>query len=272
MINLKLSMFKNFKKSKKHILNVTLILIIFISLSATTHNGSERNIIKELREVASERDSLKSIISNGLSDLKVRENNIIRKTLSIPQNGETPTTLMTINGINEYIKNQKLIYTELEFEVKVKWDSISKVPSISPISSSELKYISDGYGYRLHPIMDKLIFHEGVDLAASMNSDVFSTSGGVVAFVMYSNKGYGNRIVIDHGNGYKTVYAHLNDISVKLGQHVLLGETIGHVGNTGLSTGPHLHYEVLVDNKHVNPSDYYTFGSEKAYEYLAIRN
>lgn len=270
MINLKLSMFNYFNKIKQYVLNVTLILIVFISLSATVHSENDKDTLNELKEIVIERDSLQNIICNELVDLKSRENDIIRKTLSISKDGETPITLMTLNGINEYIEEQKIAYVELNYEVNKQWDSISNIPVICPISSSDLKCVSDDYGFRLHPINNKIIFHEGVDLSAKIKSDVFSTSNGTVSLVRHSNKGYGNRIVIDHGNGYKTVYAHLNDISVKVGQEVLLGETIGHVGNTGLSTGPHLHYEVLVNNKHVNPSDYYILGSKDVYDYLAV--
>jgi murein DD-endopeptidase MepM/ murein hydrolase activator NlpD len=101
-----------------------------------------------------------------------------------------------------------------------------------------------------------LSFHEGMDFSAPQGTDVYATGDGTVVQMGWQS-GYGNRIVIDHGFGYQTVYAHLRDFRTKLGKKVVRGEVIGGVGSTGKSTGPHLHYEVHVKGKVVNPVNYY---------------
>ena len=143
------------------------------------------------------------------------------------------------------------------------------IPAIQPISDKYKRRISAFYGYRIHPIYKTRIFHEGVDFSAPIGTDVYASGDGVVVQATRSNYGYGNIIKIDHGYGYVTVYAHLQKINVRKGQKVKRGQTIGAVGSTGLSTGPHLHYEVHKNNKKVNPI-YYFFNNMNAEDYDEI--
>ncbi len=106
-------------------------------------------------------------------------------------------------------------------------------------------------------ILKKVLFHEGVDISALIGSEVLVTGNGIVEKVIRSNKGYGNRIVINHGNGYKTVYAHLDRMYVSTGQRVNKNDVIAITGNSGSSTGPHLHYEILMRNRPVDPYKYF---------------
>lgn len=117
------------------------------------------------------------------------------------------------------------------------------------------KRISSSYGSRMHPITGRRTFHDGVDIAASHGSGVYAYSDGRVIEARY-NGGYGNNIVIDHGNGLKTRYAHLSRISVRAGQKVQTGQRIGSVGSTGVSTGAHLHFEVIKNGQTRNPLNY----------------
>lgn len=117
------------------------------------------------------------------------------------------------------------------------------------------KRISSSYGSRVHPITGRRTFHDGVDIAASHGSGVYAYSDGRVIEARY-NGGYGNNIVIDHGNGLKTRYAHLSRISVRAGQKVQTGQRIGSVGSTGVSTGAHLHFEVIKNGQTRNPLNY----------------
>lgn len=129
------------------------------------------------------------------------------------------------------------------------------VPPIKPIPGSYR--ISSGFGYRMHPIKQRRIFHDGLDFATGkVGPGVYATGDGEVEKVRYNFFGYGNEVVINHGFGYKTRYAHLKDIDVKKGQKVKRGEQIGTVGNTGQSTGPHLHYEVLYKTKPIDPAPF----------------
>jgi murein DD-endopeptidase MepM/ murein hydrolase activator NlpD len=131
-------------------------------------------------------------------------------------------------------------------------NAINYYPTISPIKARDFINISSPYGFREHPIKKEVLFHEGIDISARVGTDVYSTAQGRVIKVLYSKYGYGNRVVIKHAYGFETLYAHLGVINVKKGQWVQKNQKIGTVGNTGLSTGPHLHYEI---HKHKNPRD-----------------
>lgn len=130
------------------------------------------------------------------------------------------------------------------------------IPAIQPVSNKNLRQTASGYGVRIDPIYKTRKFHEGMDFSAPSGTDVYVTGDGVVVKMGWQ-AGYGNTIEVDHGFGYRTVYAHLHDFRTKLGKKVIRGEVIGGVGNTGKSTGPHLHYEVHVKGQHVNPINYY---------------
>ena len=131
------------------------------------------------------------------------------------------------------------------------------IPAIQPISNKDLKRTASGWGYRIHPIYKIRKFHWGMDFTAPTGIDVYSTGDGVVSEVKSSKRGLGNHIIIDHGYGYTTIYAHLDRFNVRRGQTVKRGDIIGFVGNTGLSTAPHLHYEVKLNGKNVDPANYY---------------
>lgn len=135
---------------------------------------------------------------------------------------------------------------------------IKEFPIYSPILPSEINRISSEYGYRIHPIFKIKTFHEGVDYSAKLGTSVRATANGIVVAAKRS-RGYGNQILIKHNNSYSTRYAHLNDIYVSPGDTVIVGDTIGTVGNTGLSTGPHLHYEIRINNNTINPLDMYPY-------------
>jgi len=134
---------------------------------------------------------------------------------------------------------------------------LRSIPAIQPVKSTDLKRISSYFGYRIDPIYKVKKFHYGVDFSSTKGSPVFATGDGVIKKIRHSRRGYGNSIEIDQGYGYKTFYAHLSKILVKRGQKVKRGETIGLVGNTGKSTAPHLHYEVIKNNHKINPIYYF---------------
>ena len=130
------------------------------------------------------------------------------------------------------------------------------IPAIQPVSNKDLKQTASGYGMRVDPIYRTTKFHAGMDFSAAIGTDVYATGEGTVTKAGWQT-GYGKTIVIDHGFGYVTWYAHLSDYYVRPGQRVVRGQVIGAVGNTGKSTGPHLHYEVHVKGRVVNPVNYY---------------
>ncbi|MBO5382590.1 MAG: M23 family metallopeptidase [Bacteroides sp.] len=130
------------------------------------------------------------------------------------------------------------------------------IPAIQPVANKDLKRMASGYGMRIDPIYGTRRFHEGMDFSAPTGTDVYATGDGVVVKMGWQT-GYGNTIVIDHGFGYQTLYAHLKDFRTKKGKKVVRGEVIGGVGSTGKSSGPHLHYEVHLKGNVVNPVNYY---------------
>ena len=135
-----------------------------------------------------------------------------------------------------------------------KEEMLNSIPSIRPIGklSRRIKLYS-GYGMRIHPIHKIKKMHYGIDFTAPKGTPIYATGNGRIHKVTKSRSGYGNRVMIDHGYGYKTLYAHMKDINVKKGQKVKKGDVIGTVGNTGSSTAPHLHYEVMHKKKKINP-------------------
>ena len=136
-------------------------------------------------------------------------------------------------------------------------DMASCIPAIPPFSPEKGKYtLSSPFGYRNDPLSGETRYHDGQDFAMRPGTPVYTTGDGVVEYVKFSFTGYGNEVLIDHGFGYKTRYAHMSIISVAEGMKLKRGDCIGESGNSGKSTGPHLHYEVLYCDERVNPMNY----------------
>jgi murein DD-endopeptidase MepM/ murein hydrolase activator NlpD len=134
---------------------------------------------------------------------------------------------------------------------------LTHMPAIQPINQDDLVMISSNFGIRSDPFLDQQEVHSGLDFVAAVGKNVYSTGDGTVTFVQISRTGYGNEIVIDHAFGFGSRYAHLDQVLVTEGQKIKRGQVIGKVGQSGRATGPHLHYEVLYENKPVNPAFYY---------------
>lgn len=134
---------------------------------------------------------------------------------------------------------------------------LASLPAIPPVSKEDLKRLSSGFGYRIDPILKIKKPHRGVDFSIPKGSPVYATGDGTISLVNSSYTGFGKRVEIDHGFGYKTRYAHLNEYIVKKGQKVKRGELIAYSGNTGKSTAPHLHYEVHVNRTATDPVHYF---------------
>jgi len=133
---------------------------------------------------------------------------------------------------------------------------LRSIPSIQPISNKDLTRLASGFGMRMHPIYKIMKLHAGMDFTADIGTDIYVTGDGVVEKVGRMS-GYGQIVIVDHGFGYKTRYAHVSKYNVKEGQKVKRGDVIAFVGNTGASVGPHLHYEVRKNGEAVNPVNYF---------------
>ncbi|WKN31286.1 M23 family metallopeptidase [Porifericola rhodea] len=177
-------------------------------------------------------------------------------------------TVKDLDQIKRKMYIQTKSYDELLTLAKNQHLMLASIPAIAPISTNE-SYLSSGFGLRYHPIYKIRKMHTGLDFGARIGTAIYATGGGTVSKVSSSYYGYGKQIEIDHGFGFKTKYAHLSEFNVKVGQKVKRGECIGYSGNSGTSSGPHLHYEVHKNRKKVNPIHYiYKDISEEEYEML----
>ena len=165
-------------------------------------------------------------------------------------------TTQKMDMLNRQLYIQSQSFDEVVELCKNHDEMLECIPAIQPVSNKNLKQTASGYGLRIDPIYKTTKFHEGMDFSANIGTPVYATGNGRVKKAGWQS-GYGKLIIIDHGFGYETWYAHLNDYDVRVGQKVVRGEVIGEVGNTGKSTGPHLHYEVHVKGRVVNPVNYY---------------
>jgi len=162
-----------------------------------------------------------------------------------------------LDVIASQLYHQSVSYDTLFSLARNKSDMLAHIPGIFPLKETELKYISSFFGYRPDPIYKISKFHSGIDFSAALGTEAYATGDGVVFDVERNEWGYGNMVTIDHGFGYKTRYAHLQKTLVREGQKVKRGQCIGLIGNTGKTTGVHLHYEVLKNDVQVDPINFF---------------
>jgi len=167
------------------------------------------------------------------------------------------STANKIDQITKQLYIQSKSFDEIIELAKNKKDMLAAIPAIQPISNKDLSRMASGYGYRIHPIYKTKKLHAGMDFSAKTGTPIYATGDGKIIKVKRSRRGHGNHVIIDHGFGYKTLYAHMSKYTVKIGQKVNRGDIIGYVGNTGVSTAPHLHYEVHKNGKKINPVNFY---------------
>ncbi len=232
-------------------------------------------------------------IDQVLANVAERDNNIYRayfNTAPIP----AEQRLAGFGGVNRYKELDGYNNSELVISTARRIDIISKelaiqsksldeivklakeksallaaIPAIQPIRNENLRSMASGFGYRSDPFTKVRKFHAGMDFSAKTGAPIFATGDGVVIRADNTASGYGNHIVLRHGFGYETLYAHLSKYNIKKGQRVKRGDVIGYVGSTGRSEAPHLHYEVHKNGKVVNPLNFY-YGNISAAEYEVI--
>lgn len=166
---------------------------------------------------------------------------------------------MALDQQTRLLYQQSISLDQLQVLSKDKEKMAASIPAIWPINQKDLRGPIGAYGRRLHPIYKRYIMHKGIDFGGRRGDPIYATGNGKVVHSEKGlrRKGYGQQLVIDHGFGYKTRYAHLNERLVKVGQEVKRGELIGYMGSTGGSTGPHLHYEVMYMGNNVDPINYF---------------
>ncbi|MBL6874035.1 MAG: M23 family metallopeptidase [Flavobacteriales bacterium] len=183
--------------------------------------------------------------------------NRYEKLLGLSNSELMINTSKKIDQLTKQLYLQSKSFDEVIDLAKNKSNMLASIPAIQPVANKDLKRMASGYGYRIHPIYKTRKMHYGMDFSAKTGTEIYSTGDGVVSKVKRSKRGYGNYVKINHGFGYETLYAHMSKYIVKKGQKVKRGEVIGFVGNSGVSTAPHLHYEVRKDNKKINPVNFY---------------
>lgn len=220
-------------------------------------------------------------LNSVINDLQNRDEGIYR---IIFEAEPIPATIREagIGGANRYAELEKLTNNQLIIETSKKVDALTKkayiqsrsfdeitnlakskeemlrsIPAIMPIRDKDLTRVASSFGMRIHPFYKVLKMHTGMDFTAPTGTEIFATGNGIVIEVKSAQRGYGNHVIIDHGFGFSTLYAHMSKIDVRKGQRVKRGMVIGYVGNTGTSVAPHLHYEVRKNGQPVNPIHYY---------------
>lgn len=176
------------------------------------------------------------------------------------------STNRRIDVLTKQIVVQSKSLDEITALASEKEKLLSAIPAIQPVANEDLSRMASGYGWRTDPFTKARRFHHGMDFSAPTGTPIYATGNGRVIRADNTASGYGNHIVLDHGFGYETLYAHLHGYNVRVGQRVERGDIIGFVGNTGRSIAPHLHYEVFKDGERINPINFY-YGNLTAEEF-----
>lgn len=167
------------------------------------------------------------------------------------------STAKKIDQLSKQLYIQSKSFDEVFKMAKSKEKMLAAIPAIQPVSNLDLTRMASGFGYRTDPIYKTTKFHAGMDFTAPTGTPIYATGDGKVVRADAEASGYGNHVRIDHGYGYVTLYAHMSEMDVKMGQLIKRGDVIGYVGNTGKSVGPHLHYEVRKNDIPINPINFY---------------
>jgi murein DD-endopeptidase MepM/ murein hydrolase activator NlpD len=290
------------------ILSLTMIMAVGLMILFTNYFESPKELIlkNEIKELEYYYDNLSQEVQNMnniLGGIEHRDDNIYRVVL-----GAEPIDKSIrdagVGGVDRYkdIREKNIDHEEIVLNLNEKVDLLRRkiyiesksqdevvkmaekkeklyaaIPAIQPISNKQLVALASGFGWRTHPIYKVKKLHTGIDFAASIGTPIYATADGTVAEVSVKFSGYGKMVEVNHGFGYRTRYAHMHEFAVRSGQTIKRGDLIGYVGNTGLSTAPHLHYEVLINGDHVDPVHYFyndltAAEYEKVLELASIEN
>jgi murein DD-endopeptidase MepM/ murein hydrolase activator NlpD len=270
------------------IFSLTLAMAAGILLISSSYFESPKELLlkNEVKEMEFYYDNLLQEVNKlqaQLENMEHRDDNIYRVVL-----GAEPIDKSIrdagIGGIDRYqdVREKNIIHEDIIVKLSEQVDNIRRkiyiesksqdeevelaenkeklfaaIPAIQPVANKQLIALASGFGIRIHPIYKVRKMHTGVDFAAAIGTPIYATADGTIDKADVSFSGYGKVIEIDHGFGYRSRYAHMHGFAVRQGQKVKRGDLIGYVGNTGLSTAPHLHYEVFVNGSHANPVHYF---------------
>ena len=269
-----------------YVLSGIVLGIIFLYLFlAFFPSPREKQLLREKEALQSQMETLNRQVDQMqivMTDLQQRDDNLYRVLF-----GAEPIPLSIRQGtqrkISYYEELAQMNNSQLSADLALKVDVLEKelyvqaksydevleiaktqeirmenIPAIQPVLNKDLKRVASGFGVRIDPVYHVRKFHQGMDFTAPTGTEIFATGNAIVKFTGWK-QGYGNTVVLDHGFGYETLYAHLYKSLVRTGQKVRRSDIIALVGNTGKSTGPHLHYEVRLNGKPVDPRNYYFY-------------
>jgi murein DD-endopeptidase MepM/ murein hydrolase activator NlpD len=270
------------------ILSLTVAMAVGLLIAYSSYFESPKELIlkNEVKEMEFYYENLSAQVEklqSQLSNMEYRDDNIYRVVL-----GAEPIDKNIreagVGGLDRYedIKNKNIIHGDIIVNLSEVVDNLRRkiyieskshddvvelaeskeklfaaIPAIQPVANKQLIALASGFGMRVHPIYKVKKMHTGIDFAAAIGTPIYATADGSIDRLDVSFSGYGKMIEIDHGFGYRTRYAHMHGFAVRLGQKIKRGDLIGYVGDTGLSTAPHLHYEVFVNGTHANPVHYF---------------
>ena len=258
--------------------------VFYLAADLWFESPKERKMKRELDNMVIQYDLMNGKLdqlADVLGDIEKRDDEIYR---TIFEAGPIPNEVRTagFGGANRYKNLEGFNNSELLIDSRKKLDQIAgrayvqtksfddvvemardkekmlaAIPAIQPVANKNLKRMASGYGYRIHPIYKVRKMHWGTDFSAPTGTLIYATGDGKVTKYRPSRACYGNHIIIDHGYGYQTLYAHMSKVDVRRGQKVKRGDIIGYIGSSGRSTAPHLHYEVIKDGRKINPVNYF---------------
>lgn len=258
-------------------------IIFFLAFSFFLDSPEERRLKRENRQLEIQYRLLNrkyDEMNAVLSSLRQRDNNLYRvifqadsipeairhKTMTGSRSYDELSDMSTVavfleaknksEDLERQIYIQSKSYDDIVELLAEHAEKLRHIPAIQPVLNRDLRRLASGFGYRIDPVYRTRRMHQGMDFSAPVGTDIFATGDGMVTYAGWK-QGYGNTVVIDHGFGYETLYGHMHKIDVRVNQKVTRAEVIGHVGNTGKSTGPHLHYEVIYRGNHVDPLNFY---------------
>lgn len=273
--------------------SLSLALVIFLVVSAIIDSPKEKALKREKEEILAQYHILNNELERMdemLKNLEIRDDNIYRvifesepidasirragsggvnryESLKDMDNAELIiNTSKKLDELSKALYIQSKSYDEIETLAKNKIEMLASIPTILPVSLKDPSTrIASPYGYRMHPIYKTVKLHAGMDFSGAIGTPIYATGNGKVVYAEI-HQGYGKCVLIDHGFKLQTLYGHMSAYNVKAGQKVKRGDIIGYIGNTGMSTGPHIHYEVKRNGIPVDPSNYY-FNDLTADEY-----
>jgi len=264
--------------------SVIIALVYWVVFASFFDSPKEKALKREVEQLSIQYDLIHremANIENILEGLQKTDDNLYR---TIFEAEPIPGTLRDggVGGVNRYESLEGYTNSRLVIETASRLDKIRKqvyvqsksfdelislatrkeemlrsIPAILPISNKDLTRTASGFGRRIHPIYKIIKFHNGMDFTAPAGTDIYATGNGQVVAVVSAQRGFGKHIIIDHGFGYTSLYAHLSNFNVRVGQKVQRGDIIGFVGNTGQSLANHLHYEIKLNGVNVDPVNYY---------------